>query len=74
MENYTEAMVLRDIKAMTESISTYFPNTTIYPSLGNHDNFLSDQLPPPPLGSIWLGKVRRQIADEINMIRFISYH
>jgi sphingomyelin phosphodiesterase acid-like 3 len=50
-------MVLAGIQKMTDLISQYFPNVTVYPTLGNHDNYLADQLAPPPQGSAWLQKV-----------------
>ncbi len=40
---------------MVDALQGAFPNTPIYPALGNHDNFPSDELPQPPYADAWLG-------------------
>jgi len=50
-------MVLDNLNRTTTWIKAAFPNIPVFPVIGNHDNFLSDQLAPPPLGSQWLSKI-----------------
>ncbi len=57
VEQYTPEMVLGNINFTTQLILKYFPKTPVYPCLGNHDNYLSDQLAPPPTGQAWLKKI-----------------
>lgn len=57
VEPYTPEMVLAGVQKMTDMITLYFPDIRVFPTLGNHDNYLADQLAPPPKGSDWLNKI-----------------
>ena len=45
---------LKEIKNFYKLIKLYFPNTTVYPCLGNHDTFPLNQLAPPSIFSNFL--------------------
>ena len=45
---------LNDITNFYKLIKIYFPNTTVYPCLGNHDTYPLDQLAPPSIFSHFL--------------------
>jgi Acid sphingomyelin phosphodiesterase C-terminal region len=50
-------MVLNGVNRTTALVKEYFPDVPVFPSIGNHDNYLADQLPPPPEGQKWLAKL-----------------
>jgi hypothetical protein len=37
-----------------DAMQTEFPNVPLLPAIGNHDNYLSDEMAPPPAGEAWL--------------------
>ncbi|KAM4529388.1 cyclic GMP-AMP phosphodiesterase SMPDL3A [Fundulus diaphanus] len=41
-------LVIQVIRNMTQTITQYFPNLTVYPALGNHDYWPQDQMPDSP--------------------------
>ena len=51
--------VIETVKNMTDLLSTVFPNTTVYPALGNHDYHPKHLMPPRPndiytaVGDLW---------------------
>jgi len=46
-----QSLVLQSISNMTELIKYYFPDTRVFPSIGNHDSFPEHQI---PIGPNWL--------------------
>ena len=49
----TREQTLDDISFVTKMIRTFFPETPIFPALGNHDYWKTSQFKPPP-ASDWL--------------------
>lgn len=39
-------LVIKQIRNITELLKGYFPNVTVYPTLGNHDYYPPNQFPP----------------------------
>lgn len=54
VQQYTEEMVVSGVSVVFSLLQAAFPTIPIFPALGNHDMFLSDQLPPPPKSDHWL--------------------
>lgn len=60
VEFYTIEMVKAGIARVLNMTAQAFPGVPIYPALGNHDNWLSDQLPPPPIADPWFEFIASQ--------------
>jgi len=75
VEMYTEDMVKTGITTGFNMIRARFPGVPIYPALGNHDMYLSDQLPPPPKSNAWLTWIAELWAPFLSdeSIQTVSY-
>eukprot|EP01132_Coremiostelium_polycephalum_P009309 gene9309-11411_t len=51
VDQLNQSLVLDSISNMTNMILDYFPNTRIFPSIGNHDTYPEHQI---PIGPNWL--------------------
>lgn len=59
-------MVMNGINLMLDMVKQVFPDTPILPTIGNHDNYLSDQLPPWPRSRSWLKFLASAWKDYLN--------
>eukprot|EP00026_Physarum_polycephalum_P007116 Phypoly_transcript_07170.p1 GENE.Phypoly_transcript_07170~~Phypoly_transcript_07170.p1 ORF type:complete len:517 (+),score=63.80 Phypoly_transcript_07170:107-1657(+) len=57
VERYTYEMVLEGCTNVVNQLKSAFQGIPVFPALGNHDNFLSDQLPPSPAAKPWLSEM-----------------
>lgn len=79
VEQYTEEMVVAGVSSVIALLRATFPDTPIYPALGNHDNFLSDQLPAPPLSDKWMSYIAKTWSgllppDALQTVRYGGYY
>jgi hypothetical protein len=54
VEFYSPDMVQMGFSLVMDAMQTEFPDVPLLPAIGNHDNYLSDEMAPPPAGEAWL--------------------
>jgi hypothetical protein len=72
-------MVRSGVQQVIQLTQSYFPKVPIYPALGNHDNWLSDQLPQPPrsdawfsfIADVWKGSLT---SESLETVRYGGYY
>ena len=69
--------VIETVKNLTDLLSAVFPNTTVYPALGNHDYHPKHLMPPEPnfiywaVGDLWS---RWLPQDAVNTFKRGKWH
>ena len=83
--NQTRADQLQHIQITADLLSQYFPHTTVYPSLGNHESAPVDSFPPPgittdQLSNSWLNQFVQKVwsrwlpPDSLPTIGYAGYY
>jgi len=77
----SQATQLDPTRNATAYLQQFFPNTTIYPMFGNHENFFSDNFDTTgntddwlktELGSIWQSLFTQEALNEFTMNTYYS--